>query len=401
MALTAQSKAQLDAMAVAGGTADANGHAYYADNPTQLAAALAAIPADIISRTYSFTVASVSSSRITDENFLYEASFTPVNSDPFWRGYLKKYNLNADGTLGTVNWEAGSILAAQDYTTRNIYTSNNGSLITFDTSISRSRLDVPDNATRECRRGVHPGKPHIQPRWHWKLGDIFHSTPINVGTPIAFFEDLRDQNYTSYTCNGTTVLANAFDQFRCDNPRTSANGLRLIVAGANDGQFHAFKTADGSETVELRPPQPASPVAVPCPYHHSFDATHVYLVDGPVTVADVWWKSAGGTDDGTTKVKTDWHTMVIFGEGDGRRQSLELRFPVRPELSSHSMTPPIIITAAITPLISPTPPPYRLPLCGTSAAPVGHKRSEPALPRRSVEQDDGRQGQVQSGRPAI
>ena len=86
MALTAQSKVQLDAMAVHGGTADANGHAYYADNPTQLAAALAAIPADIISRTYSFTVASVSSSRITDENFLYEASFTPVNGDPFWRG---------------------------------------------------------------------------------------------------------------------------------------------------------------------------------------------------------------------------------------------------------------------------------------------------------------------------
>jgi type IV pilus assembly protein PilY1 len=316
MALTAQSKPLLDQMAVAGGTADANGHAYYADNPTELAAALAAIPQDIISKTYSFTVASVSSSRITDEDFLYEASFTPVNSDPFWRGYLKKYNINADGTLGAVVWEAGSLLAAQDYTTRNIFTSSNASLITFDTSISKTRLGVPDNPTRNAVVGYIQGNPTYNPD-SWKLGDIFHSTPVNVGTPNPFFEDLRDQNYTSYSCQSTPMFGNAFDQFRCDNPRTSANGLRLIVAGANDGQFHVFKTSDGSEQWSFVPPNllpqlqytahPSNPSALP----------HQYLVDGPVTVADVWWQSAGGTVDGTSKVKQDWHTMAIFGEGDG------------------------------------------------------------------------------------
>ena len=124
MALTDQSKVQLDAMAVHGGT-DIGGHAYYADNPTQLAAALAAIPQDIISRTYSFATSSVASSRITDENFLYEASFIPVNSDPFWRGYLKQYNINADGTLGSVNWEAGANLAGRDFSLRTFKTSSN------------------------------------------------------------------------------------------------------------------------------------------------------------------------------------------------------------------------------------------------------------------------------------
>ncbi|MGZ6218884.1 MAG: pilus assembly protein [Syntrophales bacterium] len=312
MALTDQSKVQLDAMAVHGGT-DVGGHAYYADDPTALATALAAIQADIISRTYSFSVASVSSSRITDENYLYEASFTPVNADPFWRGYLKKYNLNADGTLGSVVWEAGANLAARDFSTRNLYTSSNGSLITFDTSISRTRFNVGTNAQRDNIVGYVQGDPSYNPDG-WKLGDIFHSTPINVGTPNVFFEDVRDQNYV-YTCNSATV--NAFNKFRCDNPRTSANGLRLIVTGANDGQFHAFKTVDGSEKWSFVPPNLLPQLQNLAHTTNPSALVHPYLVDGPVTVADAWWKSAGGTDDGTSKVNSDWHTLAIFGEGKG------------------------------------------------------------------------------------
>ena len=309
MALTDQSKTQLDAMAVHGGTADADGHAYYADNPTQLAAALAAIPADIISRTYSFTVASVSSSRIADENFLYEASFTPVNSDPFWRGYLKKYNINADGTLGSVVWEAGSILAGRDYSTRNMYTSSNGSLITFDTSISSTRFGVGTDAMRDSIVGYVQGDPAKNPDG-WKLGDIFHSNPVNVGTPNTYFDDARDQNY-AYTCN--SAVTNAFGKFRCDNSRTSANGLRLIVAGANDGQFHAFKTSDGSEKWSFIPPNLLPQLQYLAHTTNPSALAHEYLVDGPVTVADAWL----GSGDGTSKVNTDWHTLAIFGEGDG------------------------------------------------------------------------------------
>jgi type IV pilus assembly protein PilY1 len=312
MALTTASKTTLDAMAVHGGT-DIGGHAYYADNPAQLAAALAAIPADIISRTYSFSVASVSSSRITDENYLYEASFTPVSGDPFWRGYLKKYNLNADGTLGAVAWDAGTNLAAQDFSARNLYTSNNGSLITFDTSISRDRFGVGTNAARNQIVGYIQGDPTYNPDG-WKLGDIFHSTPINVGTPNPFFEDSRDQNYV-YTCNSAST--NGFGKFRCDNSRTSTNGLRLIVVGANDGQFHAFKTSDGSEKWSFVPPNLLPQLQYLSHASNPSTLVHPYLVDGPVTVADVWWKSAGGTNDGTSKVNSDWHTMVIFGEGKG------------------------------------------------------------------------------------
>ncbi|HUH64982.1 MAG TPA: hypothetical protein VLZ07_01000, partial [Syntrophales bacterium] len=261
MALTDQSKASLDLMAQVGGTADVNGHAYYADNPTQLQAALAAIPIDIISRTYSFSVASVSSSRITDENYLYEASFVPLNGDPFWRGYLKQYNINADGTLGSVNWEAGSLLAGVDATTRaaHMFTSSGGSLMLFRKSgtphVTHTMVNT-DTTTRDNIVDYIQGQTSYNPEpGNWKLGDIFHSQPVNIGTPNAFYEDLRDQNYNpSYSCNGTTISANAFDQYRCEHPRSTANSNRRIVAGANDGQLHVFSTSDGSEQWSFIPP---------------------------------------------------------------------------------------------------------------------------------------------------
>ncbi|MGZ8939925.1 MAG: hypothetical protein ACXW32_12000, partial [Limisphaerales bacterium] len=66
------SKAYLDQMAVAGGT-DVDGHAYYADNPDQLKAALEGIFHDIGAGRYSFSLPSISSYR--DENSLYISSF--------------------------------------------------------------------------------------------------------------------------------------------------------------------------------------------------------------------------------------------------------------------------------------------------------------------------------------
>jgi len=315
MALTDQSKVQLDAMAAHGGTADLNGHAYYADNTTQLAAALAAIPQDIISRTYSFATSSVASSRVTDENFLYEASFIPVNSDPFWRGYLKQYNINADGTLGTVNWEAGANLAGTSASARNVYTLSGGALIPFVKSgtpnVTQTMVAVLTTGQRDAIVDyVRGGSTNPD---NWKLGDIFHSNPVNVGTPNLFYEDTRDQNYGSYACNGITVWTNAFDQHRCDHLRTSANGLRRIVAGANDGQFHVFETHLGMEKWSFVPPNLLPQLQYLAHASNPSTLAHQYLVDGAVTVADVWL----GTGDGTSKSKADWHTLAIFGEGDG------------------------------------------------------------------------------------
>ena len=45
-----------------------------------------------------------------DENFIYEGSFQPITGDPFWLGHLKKYSVNANGTVGNELWDAGTVL---------------------------------------------------------------------------------------------------------------------------------------------------------------------------------------------------------------------------------------------------------------------------------------------------
>jgi type IV pilus assembly protein PilY1 len=314
MALTEAAKPHTDTMASHGGTA-INGQAYYADDTASLSNALNSIFSDIIDRTFTFSTASVSSSRLADENFLYEASFEPSGTDPFWKGYLKKWSIKTDGSLDNVLWEAGSVLKNKAAADRNIQTLINGSLTAFNTTnITHTHLNVADQTAANGIINYIRGESSANPD-NWKLGDIFHSNPITIGSPSPYFADFRDDN-------------NAFAEFRNDHPRASycpgggtdceGYGKRLIVVGANDGQFHAFKGSDGSEYWSFIPPNllpklrylahASHPIAAPIP-------EHMFFVDGPVMVADVWLGSGTGTD----KSKGDWKTLGVFSVGRNDR----------------------------------------------------------------------------------
>jgi type IV pilus assembly protein PilY1 len=131
-----------------------------------------------------------------------------------------------------------------------------------------------------------------------------------VGSPSAYFEDFRD-----------TSAPSAFSQHRTNHFRASSPySGRIIVAGANDGQLHAFKTSDGSEAWSFIPPNLLSRLKL---ISHAADPTaltHQNYVDGPVTVADVWLPAT--ESDGTSKAASDWYTLLVFGEGRGAGTSL-------------------------------------------------------------------------------
>ena len=141
---------------------------------------------------------------------------------------------------------------------------------------------------------------------NWKLGDVFRATPITVGTPSAYFDDFRDAN-------------NAFTAHRPGHVRSSG-GLRVVLAGANDGQIHAFETGDGSEAWSFLPPNQLSRLKMITHAAHPTSLTHQYFVDGPVTVADAWIPATAAP--GTAKSAADWHTLMIFGEGRGGSTTL-------------------------------------------------------------------------------
>ena len=80
----------------AGGTtndpanATLTGYAFIATSADALAEGLRRAVDFINNSRISFSVSSVAAYRTTTENFLYEASFQPVNGDPFWLGHLRR-----------------------------------------------------------------------------------------------------------------------------------------------------------------------------------------------------------------------------------------------------------------------------------------------------------------------
>ncbi len=290
------------------GNTPLSGYAFIAANADEISSQLKMAFNIIREANYSFSQASVQLNRTVDENFIYEGSVQPIANDPFWYGHLKKYGIEEDGSRGAELWDAGLVLMSTDASVRNMKTYKAGSMIDFTTAnLTNADLAVASDALRSMVVGFFRGESAYNIE-NWKLGDIFRSKPITIGTPSFFFEDVRDTN-------------NAFASFRSSHVRaTDPYSGRVVVVGANDGQLHAFKTSDGTEAWSFIPPSLLSRLKLIAHNTHPTNLTHQSYVDGPVTVADAWVPSSPGS--GTSKSASDWQTILLFGLGQGAGANL-------------------------------------------------------------------------------
>ncbi len=302
------------------GYLELSGYAFLAGDADQLVAAVKAAITIIREATYSFSQASVQSSRTQDENFIYEGSFQPITGDPFWRGHFRKYNIDNNGNVTSLAWmdpvvlisdgDAGTKLRDQAAADRTIYTYKGGARVAFSTAnIVAADLGLTTTAERDAVVSYIRGDGSPD---NWKLGDVFRATPITVGDPSLYFDDFRD----------LSGPPNAFAQHRTSHRRASSGDtpLRIVLAGANDGQLHAFKAYDGSEAWSFIPPNQLPRLKLIAHAAEPTSLTHQYFVDGPVTVADAWIPATAAS--GTSKSASDWHTLAIFGEGRGGSTTL-------------------------------------------------------------------------------
>jgi Tfp pilus tip-associated adhesin PilY1 len=287
------------------GNASLSGYAFLATQASELGDALTRAFDFISSSRISFTASSVAAFRTTSENFLYEASFQPVSGDPFWIGHLRKYSINADGSVGSMERDAGNLLQSiDDPSTRKLYTYVSGAVTPFDSGHfsapgQEKKYFNVDTGTQALDiisyiRGEAAKNPD-----DWKLGDIFHSNTITIGSPSAYFTDIHSPQ--------------AFIDFR----NSHATRERILVVGANDGQFRAFSASDLTEKWSFIPPNQLPRLKFIAHSTEPTTLTHKYFVDGGVSAADVWL----GSGDGTAKSPSDWHTLLVFGEGKGVRDS--------------------------------------------------------------------------------
>ena len=280
------------------------GYAYLAANAPKLNEALRKAMSYVREARYSFTVSSVSGARITSQNYLYEASFVPLETDPFWQGHLKKYQIDDSGkVIKPAVLDAGDVLRGT--TARNMYTYLGGTTPTpFTTgNITPTLLGLSssDTAGRDKVVGYFRGESATYTQENWRLGDIFHSNPVTIDPPSIYFNDTRSWN--------------AFDSFR----QTNKSREWLVVLGANDGQIHAFSTGNLVEKWSFIPPNLLPKLKLISHATEPAPSTtyHQFYVDGPVTVADVWL----GSGDGYSKAANEWKTLMVVGLGKGVRES--------------------------------------------------------------------------------
>ncbi len=292
----AASNAELQQAAANGG-----GSFYYSDDSAQLEQALQNAISQILAATFSFATPVVPTTGTSGVARAYLASFQSNPTRPFWRGYLKAYNRDADGLIqvdangiplvSAMAWDAGQQLSTKTPGSRSIYTLVSGTRRDFTNSyVTAALLGAADSTERDkiinFTRGTdsydEDGDSNSSEERQWKLGDIFHSTPVLVKPPFFLSTDSTYNTFKSANASRATVL----------------------LAGANDGMLHAFRESDGAELWAFVPPDQLDDLKDLT----ANSAQHDYLVDGSPISTDVNIGTAG---------TPNWKTIVIFGQRRG------------------------------------------------------------------------------------
>jgi len=329
--------AEIDRVAASGGS----GTGFFSSTYAELSNAIASTFVKIQAETLSIAAPAVPVARDISGNALYLASFTPQEG-PFWIGELTSYPLEADGTIKTNGlgeitatplWEAHTLLNARAAANRDLYTVLLGTTVepfqnpnaALETVLNVT-TDLDGDATVDSAdaqwlvdyvRGDNGTNPV------WKLGDIYHSSPILIGPPASGYVDL----------NLDRTVDPSFPLFR-DAFKTRD---KVIYTGSNAGMLHAFHAGTwvgaagkgkgkgaaidydngtGAERWGFIPPNLL-------PKLQDMVSEHTYYVDSPPTAADVWLD--GVSNDGSpvilNNVKNpfgkEWHTVLVTGERRG------------------------------------------------------------------------------------
>jgi type IV pilus assembly protein PilY1 len=289
---------QLQTVAKNGG-----GNFYQADNAAELEKVLQAAINQILAATFSFATPVVPTTGTSGSTRAYLASFQSNPSRPFWRGYLKAYNRDANGLIpvdangvplsSAMAWDAGQQLSTKAASSRTIYTAISGSrqnFLTTNAGITATMFNASSSSERDniinFTRGIDAydenDNLNTTEERQWKLGDIFHSTPVLIQPP---FQVSNDSSYTTF--------------------KTSTAGRpTVLLAGANDGMLHAFLESDGSEQWAFITPDQLDNLKDLT----AIIAPHEFYVDGSPIAADV---KIGATPA--------WKTIAVFGQRRGGR----------------------------------------------------------------------------------
>jgi hypothetical protein len=284
----------LNSIASSGGTEKA----YFAANFDELTGALRSIFQIITGQYYGRSNPVITRGR----DRLFRGNFDI--KDGAWRGHLMAWD--ADKMTGVLApsfvWDAGEVMntagRGKAYTwienspdpTLIEFKENESSLYPFvnpynedingDTFVNTNDAKAVINYTLDPNyndgshgAGYYDGKRAAD----WKLGDIYHSTPVVIGEPAFFF---TEHNYADF-----------YNQHK--------DREVLIYVGTNEGMLHAFKNSDGSEKFSIIPKNLLGKVK-------KLKGVHEFYVDSSPKAYDAYFKG-----------KLKWQTVLVTGQRGG------------------------------------------------------------------------------------
>ena len=297
----------------------------YASNETELLAKLTDAIKQAISGRLTFTTPAVMSD-VTKGNFVYQSTFEYAK-DMQWKGSLKKYKLNSNGSFGSVQWDAADKLNSKNASSRKIWTTGISTTGTnnFTTSYrddlkslmfpSQSPTDTEVENLINFIRGVDvydQDSDNNKTESIHKLADIYHSELIVVGKPDAPAVD--DGSINSQKKDSYYRLQKNYNNFKngssCGGP--CRDRKEVVYAGANNGILHAFDASSGEELWGYIPPNVLGNLEkIPSSKANSTNA--IYGIDGSPVVKDIYF-------DDTPNDSTDnprWRTVLLGALGAG------------------------------------------------------------------------------------
>ena len=310
-------RSNYDDLATKGGTTTA----LYANNQAQLVTALTDAIQQSISGRLAFTTPAVMSD-VSKGDFVYQSTFE-YDKDKQWQGSLKKYKLNANGTFGAEQWDAGTVLNTVGYNSRKLWTVGIGTkgLSNFNhgtpniTNLKSKLFPLkasPTDAEAEKLIKYIRGQDSYdtdsdgstKDEIH-KLADIYNSELIVVGDPEASTADTGNTNYPKtdafYRAN------NGYTNFKNNTSR-----LEVVIAGANNGILHAFDTRQGNELWGYIPPNILGKLSTTITSKAN-KTISISGVDGSPMVKDIFFDDT--PNDGQNNPR--WRTVLISGLGAG------------------------------------------------------------------------------------
>src|SRR6185295_20175894 len=180
----------------------------------------------ILAATFSFATPVVPTTGTSGIDNAYLAAFQSDPSARFWKGYIKSYQRDTTTGLIPVDgngiplssalvWEGGQKLANASASSRTIYTNVSGVRQSFtktNTAITQALLNASSSTEHDkiidFIRGIDSydsdGDGNTTEERAWKLGDIFHSTPVLITKPPL---ETLDSTYNTFKNNNASRTA--------------------------------------------------------------------------------------------------------------------------------------------------------------------------------------------------